>query len=183
LPNYRRNYVSGGTYFFTVVTYERRPILSTEISRRLFREAILKEQSKRPFKILAMVLLPDHIHSIWVLPSQQDDYSLRWKRIKEEFTRQFLASGGQEGTRSNSRVRQGERAVWQRRFWKHTCRDEEDLKRCVDYIHWNPVKHRLVSAVKDYPWSTFHRFVRLGEYPLNWGGENPCPGFDDPEWE
>jgi putative transposase len=117
------------------------------------------------------------------LPAHDANFSVRWGRIKERFTRSFLAVGGEEGQPTDSRQRHRERAVWQRRFWEHTCRDEDDLKRCLDYLHWNPVKHGLVACVRDYPWSSFHRFVRLGEYDMDWGGENPCPGYDTPKWE
>jgi len=82
---------------------------------------------------------------------------------------------------SESREKRGERAVWQRRFWEHTCNDEDDLKRCVDYIHWNPVKHGLVSRVREYPWSSFRRFVGMGEYSIDWGGVNPCPNWSQPK--
>jgi putative transposase len=183
MPHYRRNYVPGGTYFFTIVTHQRGPILGIELGRRCLHEALQEEKNKRPFEIFAMVLLPDHVHSVWVLPSGDHDYSLRWQKIKEGFTRRFLHSGGDEGASTQSRLRHRERAIWQRRFWEHTCRDQEDLKRFLDYLHWNPVKHGLVRRVRDYPWSSFHRFVRLGEYDLGWGDVDPCPGWDDPEWE
>jgi putative transposase len=183
MPNYRRNYVPGGTYFFTVVTHQRRPLLAGEVGRRCLREAFLQEEGKLPFEVRAIVLLPDHLHSVWVLPEGDSDYSRRWRQIKEAFTRAFLGAGGQEGTRTPSRRRRRERGVWQRRFWEHTCRDEDDLQRCIDYIHWNPVKHGLVSRVRDYPRSSFHRFVQRGEYELDWGGCNPCPGYEEPEWE
>jgi putative transposase len=180
---YRRYFIEGGTYFFTVVTHQRRPIFASPTARSCLREPIRVVKSKRPFEPVASVLLPDHLHMAWTLPSGDADYSTRWSQIKELFTRSYRASGGAEGYRSRSRVQRRERAVWQRRFWEHTCRDEEDLKRCIDYIHWNPVKHRLVARVWDYPWSTFHRYVRLGEYDLAWGGLNPCPGTDDPGWD
>lgn len=183
MPNYRRNYVPGGTYFFTLVMHERRPILTTDLGRRSLRQALEKVREKRPFEIVAMVLLPDHLHTIWTLPPGDDKYSIRWARIKEEFTRVYLQGGGAEGTLSQSRLRHRERAVWQRRFWEHTCRDEDDLKRFFDYLHWNPVKHGLVARVRDYPWSSFHRWVKLGEYSEHWGEVDPCPGWNDPEWE
>ncbi len=183
MPNYRRNYVPGGTYFFTVVTHERRALFDCEQTRRQLRAAIQAVQTKRPFEILATVLLPDHLHSIWTLPFGDADYSTRWRQIKREFTRTFLEDGGTEGALSESRKRKAERGIWQRRFWEHTCRDQDDLNRCIDYIHWNPVKHGLVKRVRDYPWSTFHRYVAAGVYPLDWGSENPCPGYDEPEWE
>jgi putative transposase len=182
MPSYRRNYVPGGTYFFTVVTHRRIPILTTLLGRDCFRAAIGAEQSVRPFEAFADVLLPDHLHAVWVLPQDDQDYSTRWRRIKERFTEGYLAGGGQEATRSASRARRSERGVWQRRFWEHTVRDEDDLKRCVDYIHWNPVKHGLVKQVKDYPWSSFHRFVESGDYDPDWGSVPPedVPGA---EWE
>jgi putative transposase len=183
MPNYLRNYVPGGSYFFTVVTHERRPLFDRDKTRQLLRTAIQTIRSNSPFEILAMVLLPDHLHSIWTLPPDDSNYSTRWRQIKREFTRTFLQAGGREGVLSESRRKKGERAIWQRRFWEHTCRDQDDLNRCIDYIHWNPVKHGLVKRVRDYSWSTFHRYVRAGVYPLDWGSENPCSGYEEPEWE
>jgi putative transposase len=183
MPNYRRNYISGGTFFFTVVTHHRRPILTTESGRECLRRATKEIQTARPFSIIAIVLLPDHLHAVWTLPQGDDDYSTRWAQIKEGFTRRFVAKGGEDGVASPSRSRHRERAIWQRRFWEHTCRDEEDLKRFVDYLHWNPRKHGLVKQVKHYPWSSFHRCVRLGEYDEDWGGTDPCPNWNEPEWE
>jgi putative transposase len=114
-----------------------------------------------------MVLLPDHLHCIWTLPTGDSAYSRHWRQIKETFTRSFLHAGGEEGTLSPSRRNHGERAVWQQRFWEHTCQDQDDVNRCLDYIHWNPVKHKLVERVRDYPWSSFHRYVEQGIYPLD----------------
>ncbi len=183
MPNYRRNYVPGGTYFFTLVVFQRRHLFVNDSTRKLLREAITIIRKDRPFTIEAMVLLPDHLHCVWTLPPGDAAYSTRWRRIKEDFTRSFLKTGGVEGFVSPSRRKHGERAVWQRRFWEHTCRDEDDLQRCIDYIHWNPVKHGIVARVKDFPWSSFHRYVTEGFYPIDWGSENPCPGYDEPEWE
>src|SRR5258708_19885079 len=167
MPNYRRNYVPGGTYFFTLVTQDRQPILTSAIARRCLRRAIRAVRRKRPFTLFAIVVLPDHLHAVWKLPPGDSDYSLRWSQIKEEFTRRYLKSGGPEATRSPSRALHRERGVWQSRFWEHTCEDENDLKRCVDYVHWNPIKHKLVSPVRDYSWSSFRRFVRFVEYQLH----------------
>jgi putative transposase len=182
MADYRRNYVPGGTYFFTVVTHLRRPMLTDELARTCLRHAVDKVRHDWPFEIVAIVLLPDHLHTIWSLPAGDANYSLRIRRIKEDFTREFLARGGTELPQSASRAAHAQRGVWQRRFWEHTVRDEEDLKRCVDYIHWNPKKHDLVASVRDWKWSTFHRFVKAGEYGLDWGGTDPTPGFDTPEW-
>jgi putative transposase len=183
MPNYRRNFVPGGTYFFTVVTHERRPLFLHAQARRLLHSAIQTVQAKRSFVIVAMVLLPEHLHCVWTMPDEDANYSTRWRQIKEAFTRSFLQAGGEEGVVSESRRSHNERAVWQRRFWEHTCRDQDDLNRCIDYVHWNPVKHGLVMRLIDYPWSSFHRFVAQGIYPPDWGSADPWPRNDAPEWE
>jgi putative transposase len=175
MPNYKRWRIQGGAYFFTVVTASRRPILSTELGRRSLREAISEVSAESPFEVFAIVLLPDHFHCIWNLPEADDDFSWRWARVKTSFTKKFLAGGGDEAPISESRRKKGERGVWQRRFWEHFVRNENDLKRCLDYIHYNPVKHGLVSRVKDWPWSSFRRFVRLGEYSEDWGADYDLP--------
>jgi putative transposase len=125
MSNYLRYFVPGGTYFFTVVTHERRRFLTHPSSRRCLREAFTSIQIKRPFEMPAVVLLPDHLHAIWTLPEGDADYSLRWRRIKEEFTIKYISSGGKEGICSDSRLRRKERGIWQRRFWEHTIRDED----------------------------------------------------------
>jgi putative transposase len=183
MADYRRYYIPGGTYFFTVVAHDRRPIFTSDLARTCLRNAITEVQEKRPFAIVAVVLLPEHLHTVWTLPRGDDQYSTRWRQIKEVFTRNYLAHGGTEGARSESKRKKQERGVWQRRFWEHTVDDEYDLERCVDYIHWNPRKHGLVARVADWPWSSFHRYVKKGAYNLDWGGTDPCPGYDTPEWE
>jgi putative transposase len=183
MSEYRRYYVPGGTYFFTVVTYQRRPILIDTPARACLREALASVRDRWPFTIVAMVLLPNHLHAVWTLPFSDANYSTRWRLIKERFTRHFLDHvGAAEGpTPSPSRSRRQEQNVWQRRFWEHVCRDEDDLKRCVDYVHWNPKKHGFVRQVGQWRWSTFHRYVRRGEYDSDWGGSDPAPGFNMPD--
>ncbi|MGC4007301.1 MAG: transposase [Pirellulales bacterium] len=133
------------------------------------REAIDVVRAKLPFHLVAIVLLPDHLHTVWELPDGDTDYSTRWRWIKTEFTRNYASTSPGTDPRSASRRTRGELAVWQRRFYEHTCRDDADVKRCVDYAHVNPLKHGLVERVRDWPWSTFHRYVRNGEYSLDWG--------------
>lgn len=123
----------------------------------------------RPFDTIAICLLPDHLHCIWSLPNGDSDYPVRWKLIKERFSKESVRHGMSESRRSDSKVRRGERGIWQRRYWEHTLRDEADLVRLCDYIHYNPVKHGLVKCPHEYPFSSFHRFVRQGMYPNNWG--------------
>ena len=136
MRRYLRNR-TGSTFFFTLVADERRPIFTTDLGRICLNAAILEVRSTRPFELTAIVLLPDHLHAVWTLPQGDADYSTRWKAIKSDFTRRWLAGGGTEAMPTASRLAKGERSIWQRRFYEHTCRDDADLKRCVDYVHVN----------------------------------------------
>ena len=173
MADYRRWFVPGGTYFFTVVSYQRRKFLTEAIARESLRHSIRAVRSRFPFTLVAVVLLPDHLHTVWCLPRGDSDYPMRWKRIKEEFTKSYLSTGGTELPITESRKKKGERGIWQRRYWEHTVRDEEDLTHCVDYIHWNPKKHGYVKRVRDWAYSSFHRFVQEGEYDIDWGSSDP----------
>ena len=153
MPDYRRWKIPGGSFFFTVVTADRRPILTTDLGRQCLHQAFDEVKAETPFEIFAMVLLPDHMHSVWTLPPGDDDFSSRWAKVKTAFTKKYLANGGTEAPISASRRKKGERGIWQRRFWEHFVRNEDDLKRCVDYIHVNPLKHGYVTSVKDWQWS------------------------------
>lgn len=181
MSNYRRNFEPGGTYFFTVVSYARRPILTSNHGRKFLRQAIQDVCERHPFTLIATVLLPDHWHLLMELPRGEDRYSLRLQQIKAKFSDQWLAAGLPEATVTDSQRRRGERGIRQPRFWEHTIEDEDELDRCVDYIHWNPRKHGLVKRVADWPWSSFHRFVRLGQYDIRWGGTAPDFG-DQEDW-
>ena len=166
MTNYRRNFISGGSFFFTANLAERRRRLLTDYIH-LLRKAFRDVRRRHPFEIDAIVILPDHLHAVWTLPQDDADYALRWRQIKSAFSR-----GLPTGERiSESRAEKGERGIWQRRYWEHTLRDDADLARHVDYIHFNPVKHGHVGRVMDWPYSSFHRMVRLGVYPLDWAGD------------
>ena len=169
MANYRRCYIPGGSYFFTVVTERRAPILANDEARDLLRSAILTCQQQWPFSVDALVLLPDHLHAIWTLPPGDCDYSKRWGFVKKYFTQHWLAANGEEQAVSLSKLQQRRRGIWQRRFWEHALRDECDYAQHLDYLHYNPVKHGLVTAVVDWPYSSFHRFVNEGLYPSHWG--------------
>jgi putative transposase len=153
MPEYRRHYIPGAMVFFTVITHEKRPLFTEPLARTCLRQAIEKIRKTRPFALDAIVLLPDHLHTLWTLPVSDGNFSVRWRRIKEEFTEQYLLAGGQESPRSASRQRRQERGIWQRRFWEHIIRDEVDFERHLDYIHYNPVKHGLVACPRDWPFS------------------------------
>jgi len=169
MPNFRRSYLPGGTFFFTVNTRNRHPLFRSEMARNLLHEAIETTRAARPFRINAMVLLPDHLHCIWTLELTDADYSTRWRKIKECFTRSWLESGGAEQTVSVGKSFKGERGIWQSRFWEHTIRDENDLNAHLDYIHYNPVKHGHAQCPHAWSWSSFMKCVREGWYAADWG--------------
>ncbi len=175
MPNYRRSTAPGATYFFTVVTYRRQAILVEPESRLILRQVIEEVRQQHPFVIDAWVLLPDHLHCIWTLPENDADYSKRWGMIKAGFTKQAKLFFHRNEWMNRSKQRHREGTIWQRRFWEHQIRDEADFQRHVDYIHYNPVKHGLVKEVKAWPYSTFHRYVREGIYPGDWGSEFTTP--------
>ena len=167
MPNYRRAYIPGGTWFFTVNLLQRRgnDLLVREID--LLRRTVRRVRKNHPFHIDAWVVLPEHLHCVLTLPPGDSDFSVRWRLIKSGFSR------GLPKTEHRSAVRKaaGERGVWQRHFWEHWIRDEADYQRHVDYVHVNPLKHGYVKRVRDWPYSTFHRYVTAGIYPVNWCGD------------
>ncbi len=169
MPEYRRTQIGGATYFFTVVTFARRPILTTPAARRILHQAWIDVQARFPFIVDAVCLLPDHLHCIWTLPEVDANYSIRWKEIKRLFTKGYLQEIGPGDARNDSRNKRNEAAIWQRRFWDHMIRDEKDLAMHIEYIHYNPVKHGLVCRPGDWAWSSFHRYVRMGDYTSDWG--------------
>ena len=165
---YRRNYQPGGWYFFTVVTYQRQPILTQPENITRLRLVFKRVQRKRPFSIVAITILPDHLHTIWKLPDSDSDFSTRWSMIKHDFS---AALRNKTNARPLSSKR--ERGIWQRRFWEHTLRNEYDLQMHVDYIHYNAVKHGYVSSPSAWPYGSFARAVNNGWYPENWGQKEP----------
>lgn len=168
MPSFRRRMFAGGMYFFTLVTENRQPILRTDLARALLHEALADCLRERPFDPVAIVLLPDHMHAIWRLPSEDADYSARWARIKAQFTHQWLDHDGAEQDRSFSKLRHRRRGVWQRRFWEHHIRDQSDYEKHLHYPHYNPVKHGLARCPHEYLYSTFQKWVRRNVYERRW---------------
>ena len=169
MTNYRRLRQPGGTYFFTLVTFNRKPILTSPICREILRNAWINVQLKHPFETVAVCLMPEHIHTIWRLPEGDVNYSMRWNEIKRHFTHEYLRQIDIDDERNESRIKRREQAVWQRRYWEHTFFDEDDLNTHIDYIHYNPVKHGLAERVDDWAWSSYHQYVGMGMYPAGWG--------------
>jgi len=166
---YRRIAAPGGTFFFTIVTFQRQKILIEPQSRQILREVIDDVRVTYPFNIRAWVLLPDHIHCLWTLPPEDANFSQRWGLIKAKFTKRIKDLSHNSTWQTASRIKHRESVIWQRRFWEHIIRDENDFQKHFDYIHYNPVKHGLVDSARDWPYSTFHRYVREGIYPEDWG--------------
>ncbi len=170
MSRYRRTNTPGGTYFFTVVTYRRREILTEPESRTILREVIKEVKQKYPFTVDAWILLPDHLHSIWTLPPGDIEYPKRWGMIKAGFSKQAKSLFHRQEWMNETKTRRRESTIWQRRYWEHQIRNEDDYRRYMDYLHYNPVKHRLVRRVIDWPYSTFHRYVKEGVYTKDWCG-------------
>ena len=169
MPRYRRANVAGATYFFTVVSYRRRAILCDEPVRAVLRQVIKQVQSLHPFTIDAWVLLPDHLHCIWTLPEGDSDFATRWAMIKRKVSLACASQYKREDWITPSKRKHRESTIWQRRYWEHQIRDDGDFVRHVDYIHYNPVKHAHCERAALWPYSTFHRHVKQGIYPVDWG--------------
>ena len=165
MVRYRRNFVAGGTFFFTATLADRR---SSALIDRVdaLRAAFRATRRTCPFEIDAIVVLPDHLHIVMTLPAGDADFPNRWRLIKRRFTVAMT-----DASVPVARRRNGELALWQRRYWEHTIRDDKDFERHVDYVHFNPVKHGLVTRVRDWPYSSFHRYVRRGVLPEDWAGD------------
>lgn len=169
MPNYRRVWIKGSTLFITIVTYNRMPILVNPLSREILSFAWKDVAKRYPFTTDAICLLPNHIHAQITLPEYDCDYSMRIREIKRLYTKRYIENIGEKIDRNLSHIHKKEASIWQRRFWEHTIRDEQDYQNHIDYIHYNPVKHGLVDNVSLWQWSSFHRYVKLGIYEADWG--------------
>ncbi len=166
---YRRTFVPGGTYFFTVVTARRRKLFCDEGTIQLVRQAFHHVNANHPFMVNAMVVLPNHLHCIWTLPATDDDYPTRWRLIKTWVTKHYPPRRPHDSRHPRLR----EPAVWQARYWEHLIRNEEDYRQHVEYIHYNPVKHGQVRRPWDWPHSSFRQYVQERLYPKEWGATEP----------
>jgi putative transposase len=168
MPDYRRAWQPGGTYFFTVNLLQRHgcDLLVRHVD--LLREVVQAVRQRHPFLIHAWVVLPEHLHCVIELPPDDADFATRWRLIKMGFSKALPKTE----RRSAVRIARGERGIWQRRYWEHAIRDDADYRAHLDYVHINPVKHGLVGRVRDWPYSTFHRLVERGVYPVDWAGGN-----------
>ena len=176
MPDYRRAWCQGGTYFFTVNLLKRRNnnLLTKHID--LLREVVFSVKRRHPFLIHGWVVLPDHLHCVIELPPDDADFATRWRLIKMNFYKMLPKTE----RRSSVRVRRGERGIWQGWYWEHLIRDEIDFRAHMDHVHINPVKHGLVKCAGDWSYSTFHKLVEWGIYPVNWaGGEEAGLGYID----
>jgi len=163
---YRRHFQPGGTYFFTVVTYQRQPIFINPEAVALLMDSINHVQQDHPFTSIAHCICPDHIHVIWKLPQGDSDYPVRWRLIKAMFSRNWIPENPIPSSRS--RIQKHERTIWQRRYWEHVIQDEKDLAAHIDYIHYNPVKHGLAQYPDQWEYSSFRKFIEDGYYSSDW---------------
>jgi putative transposase len=159
---YRRAYVKGGCYFFTVNLADRKSdLLVKHIG--LLREAVKAVKKNHAFTINAMVVLPDHLHCIWTLPEHDCNYSMRWMLIKRYFSLEISKTENI----NQARLKKRERGIWQRRFWEHVIRDERDYLNHIEYIHINPIKHGYVKDATDWPYSSIHKIQSLRALPFH----------------
>jgi putative transposase len=166
MSRYRRVKIAGGMFFFTVALADRsNDLLVREVDR--LRRSYKRMQERLPFETVAICILPDHLHAVWQLPNGDGDYASRWSLLKSAFSRGLPP----RPERSSSKIAKREKGIWQRRYWEHAVRDDRDFERHVDYIHYNPVKHGLVTRVVDWPHSSFHRYVEQGILPADWAGD------------
>ena len=171
MPNYRRAFIPNGYWFFTVNLLDRcQRLLTDHID--ILRSAFDETRGSYPFELAAIVVLPDHLHAVWSLPPDDADFSVRWRLIKTRFAKSLP----KQEYLSAVREKRGERGIWQRRFWEHLIRDDRDYARHIEYCYINPVKHGLVRRVQDWPYSSFHRDVGRGIFPLDWAGEVETKG-------
>lgn len=167
---YRRSYIPGACYFFTVNLADRNKTLLLDYVDEL-RQAFKKVKQHHPFDIEEIVILPDHLHTLWKLPENDADFPTRWNLIKRSVSRSLPKTG----RISNSRQKKGERGIWQRRYWEHLIRDHKDFERHVEYIHYNPVKHGYVQSPASWPYSSIPRYIRAGIIHSNWAYSD-CEG-------
>ena len=173
MSNYTRVQIPGATYFFTLVTFDRQPILTTPQARTVLRQAFRETRLHQPFQLDAICLLPNHLHCLWTLPNNDADFSGRWNRIKGLFSKHYRAANVLHNDPNPSRQRKGETSIWQRRFWEHCIRDDDDFRCHLDYLHFNPVKHGHATNAFDWPWSSLPRYVQKGWYDRTWGAQEP----------
>ena len=167
MSDYHRVYLNGGTYFFTVVTYMRYPVFRDETAIKLLKNCFTNIKKKYPFSIDAIVIMPDHLHTIWSLPDNDSDYSKRWQQIKSNFSRHYI--GNKPEYVAKSIIDKREKGIWQRRFWEHVIHNQEDFNSHCDYIHYNPVKHGVVDSPSLWKHSSFNKFMKNGLYGVDWG--------------
>jgi putative transposase len=157
----------GWDVFLTITLRDRSAELLTRYVDCL-RDAYATAQRRRPFETVAVCVLPDHFHVVWALPEGDADYSSRVSHLKGRFVRLieergFVVERNAEGDEVTN--------VWQSRFWEHTVRDERDLQNHVDYVHFNPVKHKFATCASDWPHSSIHRYIKRGEMAVDWASD------------
>ena len=160
MPNFKRYYIPNAIIFITTVTRNRYPYLQSKKDINLFFETIRKVREFHPFKLFAYVILPDHFHWLMKVGDPAGDFSKVMQSIKRNFTLNY----------KKAHKLQTPISIWQRRFWDHVIRDEKDLERHFDYIHWNPIKHSYVQRPEEWPNSTYQYWLERDFYESGWGG-------------
>lgn len=168
--NYKRLFIQNGLVFITIVTNNRAPILVKHV--KLLESGYQNVRKHYDFELIAYSVQPDHIHCI-IKPSCINDYPKIVKSFKYSITKLFNVG----------LVNPTYKKLWQNRYWEHIIRNEEDLNKHLDYIHYNPVKHGYANAVKDWQYSSFYKFVQNNLYCADWGNNTDIKNIIDMDFE
>lgn len=163
--NYKRLFIENSLVFITMVTAKRRKILIDNI--KILREAFKKTIHTYNYEIIAICILPDHIHMI-IKPYCINDYPKIIQQIKRYFSQHINKNLLENYTLTSGNIKRKECDIWQHKYWEHTIRNENDLNKHIDYIHFNPFKHKYVNRVRDWDYSSFKKFVNNNLYSIDW---------------
>lgn len=172
----------GCIYFFTLVTYNRIWIFNNDEDVQILKSAISQIKKEDPFELNAIVILPEHLHLIMQLNNDDSNYSRKIANIKRIFGKMYQTRYTMRPVLPDSAVKRNELGIWQRRFWEHRIRDSKDYDAHANYIHYNPVKHKLVKSVADWKWSSYFSFLKAGFYDKEWGTK-PSDDIKGAEWD
>lgn len=173
MATYRRFSQPAGTWFFTLVTERRARVLTRPAALHAMARAFLEVRSRYPFELLAWTALPDHVHVLVRLPERDSAYACRISIFKRLVSQRLVPHRLQVRASMSERRESG---FWQRRSWEHLIRNEADLHRHLDYIHYNPVKHGLAPTAAAWPHSSFPHYVMEGVLPPDWAAPETGSG-------
>jgi len=175
--NYKRVFIPNSYVHLIIVAYDRKDIFIKNIE--LLRNAFIDAKKYFNYEIVAICVLPNHIHVI-LNPDNIIEYPKIITSIKYYFSKNYNV--GVE-TPTYGYINKGEKGIFQRRYFEHTICSQDELNNHINYIHYNPVKHEYVQYVKDWEYSSFHKFVENNLYDINWGSSTDIENIKNLELE